>query len=304
MTSKRRAIALFGPTAVGKTALTEKFFNKGYEIINADSIQVYRGFDIGSAKPSKVLQSLIPHHLVDIMDPHQQYTVGDFCNDAERLISEINERGNIPLITGGTAYYFKQLIYGKANTPEADKHIREKVRKMLEEKGSSVLYSELCSLDSAAAAKISVNDTYRITRALEVIYQTGCPLSSFAVSDKPRTDISFLPICLTRPKAELDERIKLRVDIMFEEGLYDEVKRLFSIGANETWPAMQGIGYKEFLSYRESGELSLSLLKKEITRTSMQYAKRQMTFFKSFKDVNFIHPDDHVALKSVLDSFL
>lgn len=304
MRTKSRAIALFGPTAVGKTALTEAFFSKGYEIINADSIQVYKGFDIGSAKPSEELMNKIRHHLVSIMDSHQQYTVGDFCRLSENLIKEINERGNIPLITGGTAYYFKELIYGPSETPKADMEVRRKVQEMLAEKGKDYLYKELQRVDEKALEKITPNDVYRITRALEVYYQTGRPLSSFASSDKIRDDIDFLIICLVRPKEELEARIAKRVDIMFEEGFYSEMKRLFNEGADSSWPAMQAIGYKEFLDYKESGEMSFSMLKKEIIRNSVKYAKRQMTFFKSFDNVHFINPDDHLAVKSVIDSFL
>lgn len=304
MRTKSRAIALFGPTAVGKTALTEAFFSKGYEIINADSIQVYKGFDIGSAKPSEELMNKIRHHLVSIMDPHQQYTVGDFCRLSENLIKEINERGNIPLITGGTAYYFKELIYGPSETPKADMEVRRKVQEMLAEKGKDYLYKELQRVDEKALEKITPNDVYRITRALEVYYQTGRPLSSFASSDKIRDDIDFLIICLVRPKEELEARIAKRVDIMFEEGFYSEMKRLFDEDADSSWPAMQAIGYKEFLDYKESGEMSFSMLKKEIIRNSVKYAKRQMTFFKSFDNVHFINPDDHLAVKSVIDSFL
>jgi len=304
VTTKNRAIVLFGPTAVGKTALTESLFSDGYEIINADSIQVYKGFDIGSAKPSEELMSRIRHHLVSIMDPHQQYTVGDFCHDAEVLIDEINKRGHIPLITGGTAYYFKELIYGSSKTPKADPAVREKVESLLKEKGKDYLYRELERLDIEAARKISNNDVYRITRALEIIYQSGRTLSSFKVSDSVRDDIDFLIIGLTRPKEELDRRISARVDIMFEDGFYDEIKRLFREGGDESWPAMQAIGYKEFLSYRESGDMTLSDVKKEIIRNSVKYAKRQMTFFKSFDGVHFINAEDYGAMKSVLASFL
>ncbi len=304
MTTKNKAIVLFGPTAVGKTALTESLFSEGYEIINADSIQVYKGFDIGSAKPSEELMSKIRHHLVSIMDPHQQFTVGDFCLSAEVLIDDINKRGHIPLITGGTAYYFKELVYGNAKTPKADPAIREKVEGLLREKGKDYLYSELQRIDIEAAKKISNNDVYRITRALEIIYQSGRTLSSFKVSEKLRDDIDFLIIGLTRPKKELDKRINDRVEIMFEDGLYDEIKRLFNEGADETWPAMQAIGYKEFLTFRESGEMTLSDVKKEIIRNSVKYAKRQMTFFKSFDSVNFINAEDYGAIKSVLASFL
>lgn len=290
--SKPKAVVLFGPTAVGKTAMTENVFSEGFEIINADSVQVYKYLDIGSAKPEKTLQEKIPHHLVDIRDPREQYTAGDFSRDAESLIYDINSRGKMPLITGGTAYYFRQLLYGPSKTPAADLSIREKVKKLIDENGGEWAFSELERVDEKASKKIYKNDLYRISRALEVYYQTGRPLSSFEVSDDYRDDIDFLVICLVRDKKILDERIEKRVDIMFEQGLYEEMRNLISMGADLSWPGMQGIGYKEFLTALESGETSIQSIKKDIVKNSKQYAKRQMTFFKSFKDVCFVDPDD------------
>lgn len=302
--SKPKAVVLFGPTAVGKTAMTETLFSEGFEIINADSVQVYKGLDIGSAKPDKALQEKIPHHLVDIRDPRQQYTAGDFCNDAERLISEINNRGRMPLITGGTAYYFRQLIYGPSKTPAADLSVREKVNELISENGPEWAFSELERIDPVSAGKIMRNDLYRISRALEVYYQSGKPLSSYAVSDEYRDDIDFLVIGLVRDKAILDERIEKRVDIMFDEGLYDEIKGLISMGADSSWPGMQGIGYKEFIEAIESGETSVASIKKEIVKNSKQYAKRQMTFFRSFKNVHFVDPDNVDLVRKLYEDFI
>ena len=301
--SKPKAVVLFGPTAVGKTAMTENVFSEGFEIINADSVQVYKSLDIGSAKPEKTLQDKIPHHLVDIRDPREQYTAGDFSRDAESLIYDINSRGKMPLITGGTAYYFRQLLYGPSKTPAADLSIREKVKKLIEENGDEWAFSELERVDEKASKKIYRNDIYRISRALEVYYQTGRPLSSFEVSDDYRDDIDFLVICLVRDKKILDERIEKRVDIMFDQGLYDEMRNLISMGADSSWPGMQGIGYKEFLTALESGETSIQSIKKDIVKNSKQYAKRQMTFFKSFKNVNFVDPDDIYRVKSLYMDF-
>ena len=149
-----KAIVLFGPTAVGKTGLTEELFSKGFEIINADSVQVYRYLDIASAKPEKELVEKIPHHCVDIRFPWEQYTSGDFCIDAERLIKEINSRGNIPLITGGTAYYFRQLVYGPSLTPPSSPITREKVQREIDEKGMDWAYETLEKIDSVSASRI------------------------------------------------------------------------------------------------------------------------------------------------------
>ena len=294
-------MVLFGPTAVGKTALTEELFSKGFEIINADSVQVYRFLDIASAKPEKELVEKIPHHLVDIRFPWEQYNSGDFCKDAERLIKEINERGNIPLITGGTAYYFKQLLYGPSSTPESNPKTREEIQRTIDDIGLDKAYEMLMSLDMKAAKKIDKNDRYRISRALEVIKDTGRPLSSFPVSDTLREDIDFVIIGLKREKKELEERIRKRVDIMFESEALREMKALLSMGADLSWPGMQGIGYREWFNAMESGEVNISIIKDMIIRSSIKYAKRQMTFFSSFSDTLWFSPNDIEKIKGYLE---
>ena len=293
-------MVLFGPTAVGKTALTEELFSKGFEIINADSVQVYRYLDIASAKPEKELVEKIPHHLVDIRFPWEQYNSGDFCKDAERLIKEINERGNIPLITGGTAYYFKQLLYGPSSTPESNPKTREEIQRTIDDIGLDKAYEMLMCLDMEAAKKIDKNDRYRISRALEVIKDTGRPLSSFPVSDTLREDIDFVIIGLKREKKELEERIRKRVDIMFDSGAVREMKALLSMGADLSWPGMQGIGYREWFNALESGEVNISIIKDMIIRSSIKYAKRQMTFFSSFSDTLWFSPNDTKEIKEYL----
>ena len=294
-------MVLFGPTAVGKTALTEELFSKGFEIINADSVQVYRYLDIASAKPEKELVEKIPHHLVDIRFPWEQYNSGDFCKDAERLIKEINERGNIPLITGGTAYYFKQLLYGPSSTPESNPKTREEIQRTIDDIGLDKAYEMLMSLDMEAAKKIDKNDRYRISRALEVIKDTGRPLSSFPVSDTLREDIDFVIIGLKREKKELEDRIRKRVDIMFDSGAVREMKVLLSMGADLSWPGMQGIGYREWFNAIESGEVNISIIKDMIIRSSIKYAKRQMTFFSSFSDTLWFSPNDIEKIKGYLE---
>ena len=294
-------MVLFGPTAVGKTALTEELFSKGFEIINADSVQVYRFLDIASAKPEKELMEKIPHHLVDIRFPWEQYNSGDFCKDAERLIKEINERGNIPLITGGTAYYFKQLLYGPSSTPESNPKTREEIQSTIDDIGLDKAYEMLMSLDMEAAKKIDKNDRYRISRALEVIKDTGRPLSSFPVSDTLREDIDFVIIGLKREKKELEDRIRKRVDIMFDSGAVREMKALLSMGADPSWPGMQGIGYREWFNAMESGEVNISIIKDMIIRSSIKYAKRQMTFFSSFTDTLWFSPNDIDKIKGYLE---
>jgi len=206
----------------------------------------------------------------------------------------------IPLITGGTAYYFKMLCYERSPAPKSDPVVRERVQRLLEEKGSEWLYAELERVDREAASRINSNDIYRITRALEVFYQTGRPLSSFPLTDRLRSDVDFVLIGLEREKAELAARIRERVELMFSSGAVDEMRSLISSGAERSWPGMEGIGYREWFDALESGEYSLSLIKEAVVHNSIRYAKRQMTFFRSLPDVRWFHPDDTSSIRSYL----
>ena len=301
-TTRNKAVVLTGPTAVGKTALTESLFSNGFEIINADSVQIYRGLDIGSAKPSEDLQRRIPHHLIDIKDPWEDYSSGEFVSDALSAMEKIWENGNIPLITGGTMYYIKHLIYGPPETPSADPAIRAAVLEECSKKGRDWAYGYLESIDPVSAARINRNDMYRITRAIEVYRTSSRPLSSFAPCSSPREDIDFALIGLMRDRSELQSRIELRVHQMFDEGLYDEVRLLFSKGADRSWPGMEGIGYREFFDALESGEMPLSAICSEIVRTTRHYAKRQITFLSSMKDFSVFSPGDEDGVRTFLSS--
>ena len=301
---KNKIIFLFGPTASGKTQLVEDFFSNGYQIINADSVQVYRHLDIGSAKPSLELLKKIKHYNVDILDPWQQFTVGDFIKNSDNAVKEIYSSGDIPLVTGGTAFYFKHFLYGLSDAPTADEKVRTMVNDMLLSLGLESLYEKLKEVDIVSAARININDSYRITRALEVYYQTGKPLSSFNLPTKPRNDMNPLIIGLDRDRDELYERIDKRVDIMFQEGLVEEIKKLKKMGGTLNWPALGAIGYREFFDANVSGEASIKIIKDKIKTASRRYAKRQLTFFRSFNNVNWIHPDNREKLTSLLEDYL
>lgn len=301
---KNKIIFLFGPTASGKTQLVEDFFSNGYQIINADSVQVYRHLDIGSAKPSLELLKKIKHYNVDILDPWQQFTVGDFIKNSDNAIKEIYSSGDIPLVTGGTAFYFKHFLYGLSDAPTADEKVRTMVNDMLLSSGLESLYEKLKEVDIVSAARVNINDSYRITRALEVYYQTGKPLSSFNLPTKPRNDMNPLIIGLDRDRDELYERIDKRVDIMFQEGLVEEIKKLKKMGGTLNWPALGAIGYREFFDANVSGEASVKIIKDKIKTASRRYAKRQLTFFRSFNNVNWIHPDNREKLTSLLEDYL
>ncbi|MCR5732870.1 MAG: tRNA (adenosine(37)-N6)-dimethylallyltransferase MiaA [Sphaerochaetaceae bacterium] len=299
-----KIIFLFGPTASGKTALTLSHFASGFQIINADSVQVYRHLDIASAKPSIELQKKIKHHLVDILDPWQQFTVSDFITLGDEACERIWNDGDIPLVTGGTAFYFKHFLYGLSDAPKSTPEVREMVQKMLDEEGREALHRKLLEVDEKSGKRININDTYRLTRALEVYYQTGKPLSYFELPSMPRNGLEPLIIGLERDKSELDKRIALRVDEMFDMGVLEEMRTLIRMGATPSWPGMCGIGYSEFFTLMDSGEFTVKRVKELIIRNSRKYAKRQMTFFKSFKDVLWIHPEDTSSLDRALESYL
>ena len=309
---KAHAILLFGPTAVGKTGIVERLFaSSGFfagspaaEIISADSVQVYRGLDIGSAKPSLQTRSNIPHHLIDILDPREQFTAGAFVKAAESLIREIIHRGRIPLVSGGTAFYFRNLICGLPSTPPADLSLRAALDKECEERGLCEMYARLDSLDPAGAARISPNDRYRILRALEVIAASGKRLSELKVPAGPRRDMDFLVIGLQRERQELARRIDSRVDAMFAAGLADEVKGLIKQGYRETDPGMRGIGYREFFPALTDGCLRIKDIAEAVKTDSRRYAKRQLTFFKSLPAVRWLHADAHEEIHRLVSAFL
>ena len=312
----KKAIFLFGPTAVGKTRLLSDFFSPFAEVVNADSVQVYKGLDVGSAKAEKEITDKIPHHLIDILEPWENYNVADFIHLADIACSGIWERGRIPVISGGTAFYFKHFLYGLSEAPQSDPDIRKTVALFIKDQGLSKAYDYLKAVDPVSAERINPNDSYRISRAIEVYRSCGKPLSSFALPTNPRNDMKVLSIGLFREKEELKARIRERVDIMFSQGLIEEIKKLLKMGANPSWQSMQGIGYREFMDkvYENDAETSIRNLEKlseaelekirqNIVMNSVHYAKRQMTFFKSFSDVHWINPDDCEQLETLLNGF-
>ncbi len=301
---KSSILFLFGPTGVGKTDLLFSLFSKRFEVINADSMQVYKGLDIGSAKPSKEILHTVPHHLIDLLPPSEQFSVADFVRTAHKVIPEIRDRGNIPLVSGGTAFYFKHLLLGLPEAPPSDGHVRSMLERRCDTEGIESLYAELAAVDPVSHGRIHISDRYRIVRALEVYTVSGKPLSSFRETAAATEIMHPLIIGLHRERAELYERINRRVEIMFQEGLVDELRRLMAAGAVSDWPGMRGIGYREFFTAQEAGELSYNGIKKLIQQHSRLYAKRQMTFFRSLPDVNWVHPSDTDTISRLLDTYL
>lgn len=302
--SKIPVILLFGPTAVGKTELLLELFQGCGEVINADSMQVYNDLDIGSAKPDNDYVEKIPHHLISIINPKKQFSVVDFVKEADKCAHDIYSRGLIPVISGGTAFYFKNFIYGLPELPGIDEGLRMSLQKDLKKHGLDYLYKKLEKLDPDGAKTINPGDTYRVTRALEVFLESGKSILSFKQSEKPRDDYEFLIIGLKREREELYKRIDKRVDIMFEQGLMEEFKALYKKGLRPDDPGMKGIGYSEFFQMMLSGCWDTETLKNEIRRNSRRYAKRQITFFSSFSDVMWINPENIIQLKEIVGEFL
>ena len=301
--NKLPVILIFGPTAVGKTDLLFRLFRGKTEIINADSMQVYKGMDVGTAKPSPGLLKALPHHLINIVSPSEQFDVGNFVNHANKLVPEILGRGKVPVISGGTAFYFKHFLYGLPKVPKSDPAIREKWGELCKQEGISSLYRKLKRVDPSSAERIKPEDEYRVQRALEVWDQTGTPLSSFPIPDTLRDDIDPLIIGLDRERGELYKRIDLRVEIMFRQGLLSEFRDLLKQGYDEDSPGLQAIGYREIFLFQRNGCLRLKDIKELIARNTRRYAKRQITFFRKIPEVRWFHPDDE-KLPMMFEEFI
>jgi len=278
-------VLLFGPTASGKTELSLELAKKlNAEIISADSMQVYRYMDIGTAKPSKEQRKTVPHHLIDMVDPDEEWTVSSFMDSADKLIKDIKDRGKTPLIVGGTGLYLNAFINGYS-FPIAAKD--DSIRKRLSEKTAEELFSYLKKIDPEAAKKISRNDRKRMSRALEVYEQTGKPISELQKKNK-RAGLKL--ICLDMDREKLYERINKRVDDMIKKGLADEVKGLLNKGYSKDLTSMQALGYKEMVGHLE-GKLGFEETVELIKRKTRNFARRQLTWFRRFEAVEQIKTD-------------
>jgi tRNA dimethylallyltransferase len=296
-------IIVFGPTAVGKTAFLLNL-SKTAEIINLDSLQVYKYMDIGTAKPDSDIRERIKHHLVDFLEPDREFGAGDFCAAADALCSEIYSRGKVPVISGGNAFFLKSFIYGMPKAPKSNEKIRAVILSRLEKEGLEILAEELEKIDPDYLNKIGKNDSYRIARALEVWYTSGRPLSSYAIPDKEREQYDFLLIGLFREREELYERINIRVDAMFDAGLYDEFLQLRAMGYDSASPGMGGIGYSEFFALDDNPSLSVDDIREKVKLNTRHYAKRQITFFRKLDNVYWENPENSSIILKKVSFFL
>ena len=301
--NKIPVIVIFGPTAVGKTDFLLNFSSVS-EIINLDSLQVYKYMKIGTAAPDKEVTGKIRHHLVDFLSPDREFGAGDFVREGDILCSEISARGKVPLVSGGNAFFLKNFIYGLPESPESRPDIREIIQRRLEKEGAAALRKELESVDPVSFDRIAENDHYRLTRALEVYHSSGRPLSGFKVPYKVRENYDFFLIGLIRERDELYSRINRRVDIMFENGLVEEYKKLKKMGYSGDDPGMGGIGYSEFCLMERCGCFTFTDVREMIKQNSRKYAKRQITFFKKLENVLWESPENPDVIINAVNLFL
>ncbi len=275
-------IVITGPTATGKTDFSIKLAREiGGEVISADSMQVYKGLDVGTDKVSKEIRDEIPHYLIDVVEPNEKFSVADFVKEADRAVREIWEKGKYPIVVGGTGFYIRALLYGLPKTPPS----REEIRKELSEIETEKLYEEVKKVSPEYAEKVGKRDRKRLMRALEVYRITGKPITAFKLEqEKPR--YPFLGYFLYRDRRELYKRIEDRVESQVKRGLIEEAKKLLSY--DEKLTALQALGYKEMKGYLQ-GEMELKEAKELLKRRTKEFAKRQFTWFKREKGFKWIN---------------
>ena len=290
---------MFAPTATGKTELLFNLFggNDKARVISADSMQVYRGMDIGTAKPTLAEQKILPHHLIDIKNPDEQFSVAEFVERADELCERFYAEGALPVICGGTGFYVRSFLLGLPATPEGNEELRAALRAELEARGKAEMWKELLEADPDSAAKIDPADSYRVLRALEIFRLTGKPRADFAQSPKLRQKYDFTTIILERDRDDLYKRIESRVDKMFEAGLEAEARGLMQKYSADA-PGMQAIGYREFFEKApDGGPLSTDKIMEKIKRDSKKYAKKQCVFTRGIPGATTIKMDGETSAK-------
>ena len=305
---KKPMIILTGPTAVGKTDLSIQLAKAmNGEIISADSMQVYRHMDIGSAKVTPEGMDGVPHHLIDVLEPEEEFNVVVFQKLAKEALTGIYERGHIPIIVGGTGFYIQALLYDIDFTEnDGDTAIRRELEKLAQTQGAGCLHQMLQEIDPESAAAIHQNNVKRVIRAIEFYRQTGKKISLHNEQEREKqSPYQFLYYVLDTDRKTLYERIDRRVDRMMEHGLVDEVKHLADMGCTRDMVSMQGLGYKEILDYL-SGEITLEEAVYILKRDTRHFAKRQITWFKRERDVRWLEleqfqNDRKKVLEHILD---
>ncbi len=290
---KRKLYILAGPTAVGKTALSISLAKRNnLEIISADSMQVYKGLDIGSAKISPEEMQGVRHYLIDELEPSENFNVARFQEMAKEAAEEIYSKGKIPLVVGGTGFYTQALLYDiNFSENEVDKELRARIDREAKEKGAEYLHGLLRSIDSESAEAIPVGNVKRVARALEYCISTGEKFSEHNRREREKeSPYDFRYFVLNMPRDLLYRRIEERVDIMMEKGLLQEVRNCLEMGLKSNMNSMQGLGYKQLIRHL-NGECSLEEAVEDIKKETRHFAKRQLTWFRRERDVIFIDKD-------------
>ncbi|WP_195946827.1 tRNA (adenosine(37)-N6)-dimethylallyltransferase MiaA [Paraclostridium bifermentans] len=297
-------VILTGPTAVGKTNLSIQLAKKmNMEIISADSMQIYKYMDVGSAKVTEDEMNGVKHYLIDEITPDYSFSVSEFQERANDYINQIVKKGKFPLVTGGTGLYLNSLIYNMDFAKsDADNELREMLRVELEENGIDYMYEKLKSLDEEAANRIHKNNTKRVIRAIEVC-MSGKKMSDFSNDLKLNEKYEPIIIVLNRDREHLYRRINKRVDIMISQGLEDEVKTLLNMGYSSDLVSMQGIGYKEIIKYLND-EYTYEEAIEIIKRDSRRYAKRQLTWFRRYENAKWFDLDNYNDEKILLNDVI
>ena len=289
--SKGKIVCVVGPTACGKTtlgiALAKKFNG---EVVSCDSMQIYRGMEIGTAAPTKEEMDGIPHHMVGIADPSESYSVARFVETATACVDDILSRGKLPIIVGGTGLYLDALVAGRSFAKgDGESEIRQKLKARVQQEGIEALHKELAQIDPPSAARLHLSDEKRILRALEIYYETGQTMTEHDEESRklpPRYDAVYIGLSF-EDRAYLRALIDRRVDLMMQQGLVEEVKRLLSDNVSRETTALQAIGYKELLSSLD-GERSMEEAVEEVKLRSRQYAKRQLTWLRRNQAIHWI----------------
>lgn len=304
---KKPLIILTGPTAVGKTKLSIRLAKAiGGEIISADSMQVYKGMDIGSAKIKQDEMEGVPHYLVDVLHPNEEFHVVRFQQMAKEALEKIYANGHIPIVVGGTGFYIQALLYDIDFTEnEEDQGYRKELELLAKEKGAEYLHNMLRNVDEKAAEDIHANNVKRVIRALEFNKQTGQKISEHNEKERAKeSPYDFCYFVLNDDRAKLYERIDRRIDEMLEEGLVEEVRALKEQGFTRNMVSMQGLGYKEILDYL-NGECTLEEAVYILKRDTRHFAKRQITWFKRERDVIWVNKEDfHYQEEQILNYLL
>ena len=302
----KKVLCLVGPTAVGKTEISLHLAEQlGGEIVSADSRQVYKYLNIGTAKPTAKELARVPHHFIDIREPDQYYSAGEYGREARACIENLFAKEKTPIVVGGSGFYIQALVDGLFAPKISDPDVKEKWREYIREKGNEVTFRFLSNIDPQTAARLHPNDSQRIVRALEVWELSGKPISEFRAGDQKAADFAPVFIGLDRDRQALYERIEKRVDIMIENGLVEEVKDLQKTGFGPHLNALRTVGYKEVFDYL-AGEIDFDEMIDSIKRNTRRYAKRQLTWFRRDERIQWIlldHKNKQETVENILQKF-